>query len=165
VPQIEVSFDIDANGIVNVKAKDKATGKEQKITITASSGLSKEEIEKMKKDAESHAEEDKKKRELIEAKNIAESLVYTAEKTLKDAGDKVDSNKKSEVEEKIKAVRDALPGDNLEVIKEMTRHFRNPCRNWVPRCISSKLVHSQQELGRKKESQRIRRKKRKNKLS
>ena len=120
VPQIEVSFDIDANGIVNVKAKDKATGKEQKITITASSGLSKEEIEKMKKDAESHAEEDKKKRELIEAKNIAESLVYTAEKTLKDAGDKVDSNKKSEVEEKIKAVRDALPGDNLEVIKEMT---------------------------------------------
>ena len=127
IPQIEVSFDIDANGIVNVKATDKASGKEQKITITASSGLSEEEIEKMKKDAEAHADEDKKKRQLIEAKNVAEGLVYTAEKTLKDlsvakagAGDKVDSNKKSEVEEKIKAVKEALPADNVEVIKEMT---------------------------------------------
>jgi len=127
IPQIEVSFDIDANGIVNVKATDKATGKEQKITITSSSGLSEEEIEKMRKDAEAHADEDKKKRELIDAKNMAESLVYTAEKTLKDlsaakagAGDKVDSNKKTEVEDKVKAVRDALPGDNTQVIKEMT---------------------------------------------
>jgi molecular chaperone DnaK len=120
IPQIEVSFDIDANGIVNVKAVDKATGKEQKITITASSGLSEEEIEKMKKDAEAHADEDKKKRELIEAKNMAESLVYTAEKTLKDAGDKVDSNKKTEVEEKVKAVRDVLAEENAEVIKNAT---------------------------------------------
>ena len=127
IPQIEVSFDIDANGIVNVKAKDSATGKEQKITITASSGLSEEEIEKMKKDAETHADEDKKKRELIDAKNMAESLVYTAEKTLKDlsadkagAGDKVDSNKKSEVEEKIKAVKDAMAEENTEVIKNTT---------------------------------------------
>ncbi|PIU24422.1 molecular chaperone DnaK [Candidatus Berkelbacteria bacterium CG08_land_8_20_14_0_20_39_8] len=117
VPQIEVSFDIDANGIVNVSAKDKATGKEQKITITSSSGLSEDEIEKMKKDAELHADEDKKKKELIEAKNIAENLVYTAEKTLKDAGDKVDSNKKSDVEEKIKAVKDVQNEENAEVIK------------------------------------------------
>jgi len=120
IPQIEVSFDIDANGIVNVKAVDKATGKEQKITITASSGLSEEEIEKMKKDAEAHADEDKKKRELIEAKNVAESLIYTAEKTLKDAGEKVDSNKKTEVEEKIKALKDVLAEENVEVIKNST---------------------------------------------
>jgi len=127
IPQIEVTFDIDANGIVNVSAKDKATGKEQKITITSSSGLSEEEIEKMKKDADAHADEDKKKRELIEAKNIAESLIYTAEKTLKDlsadkvgAGDKVDSNKKTDVEDKVKAVKDVLPGDNTQMIKEMT---------------------------------------------
>ena len=120
VPQIEVTFDIDANGIVNVSAKDKATGKEQKITITSSSGLSEEEVEKMKKDAEAHAEEDKKKRELIEAKNIAENLIYTAEKSLKDAGDKVDSNKKTEVEDKIKALKDVLAEDNVEVIKNNT---------------------------------------------
>lgn len=120
VPQVEVSFDIDANGIVNVSAKDKATGKEQKITITSSSGLSEEEIENMKKDAESHAEEDKKKRELIEAKNVAENLIYTAEKSLKDAGDKVDSNKKSEVEERVKALKDVMGEDNVDVIKNNT---------------------------------------------
>jgi len=120
VPQVEVTFDIDANGIVNVSAKDKASGKEQKITITSSSGLSEEEVEKMKKDAEAHAEEDKKKRELIEAKNIAENLIYTAEKSLKDAGDKVDSNKKTEVEDKIKALKDVLAEDNVEVIKNNT---------------------------------------------
>lgn len=120
IPQIEVSFDIDANGIVNVKAVDKATSKEQKITITASSGLSEEEIEKMKQDAEAHADEDKKKRELIEAKNLAENLVYTAEKALKDAGEKADSNKKADVEEKIKAVKDVLASDNTEEIKKMT---------------------------------------------
>jgi len=120
VPQVEVTFDIDANGIVNVSAKDKASGKEQKITITSSSGLSEEEVEKMKKDAEAHAEEDKKKRELIEAKNIAENLIYTAEKSLKDAGDKVDSNKKTEVEDKIKALKDVLAEDNVDVIKNNT---------------------------------------------
>ncbi len=130
VPQIEVSFDIDANGIVNVKAVDKATNKEQKITITASSGLSEDEIEKMKQDAEVHADEDKKKRELIDARNLAEGLVYTAEKTIKDlptgeagAGDKVDSNKKTEVEEKVKVVKDALSGENVEVIKNATEEL------------------------------------------
>ena len=120
VPQIEVSFDIDANGILNVKAVDKATNKEQKITITASSGLSKEEVEKMTKDAEAHAEEDKKKRENIEVRNVAESLVYSSEKALKDAGDKVKQETGKEVTEKIDAVKEALKGDKTDKIKEAT---------------------------------------------
>lgn len=122
IPQVEVSFDIDANGIVNVKAIDKATNKEQKITITSSSGLSEEEIEKMKKDAELHADDDKKKREVIDAKNMADSLIFTAEKTLKDAGDKVDSNLKADVEEKIKNLREIKDRDNItaEELKTQT---------------------------------------------
>ncbi|MFA7253207.1 MAG: molecular chaperone DnaK [Patescibacteria group bacterium] len=120
VPQVEVTFDIDANGIVNVKAVDKATSKEQKITITASSGLSEAEIERMKKEAEEHADEDKQKKELIEAKNMADTLIYTSEKTLGDAGDKVDSNLKSDVEEKIKALKEVKDKDNLEEIKTQT---------------------------------------------
>ena len=120
IPQVEVTFDIDANGITHVKAQDKATGKEQKITITSSSGLSKEEIEKMKQDAEAHAEEDKVKRELIEARNMADSLIYTAEKTIGDAGDKADSNLKSDVEEKIKALKEVKDTDKLEEIKTQT---------------------------------------------
>jgi len=118
VPQIEVTFDLDANGILNVKAVDKATSKEQKITITASSGLSKEEIEKMQKDAEAHAEEDKKKREQIEVKNAAETLVYSSEKALKDAGDKVKLETGKAVTEKIDAVKEALKGDDAEKIKK-----------------------------------------------
>ena len=117
IPQIEVAFDIDANGITHVKATDKATGKEQKITITSSSGLSKDEIEKMKQDAEAHADEDKKKRELIEARNTADSLIYTSEKTLSDAGDKADSNLKSDIEEKIKALKEVKDTDKFEEIK------------------------------------------------
>jgi molecular chaperone DnaK len=120
IPQVEVTFDIDANGIVNVKATDKASGKEQKITITSSSGLSEAEIEKMKKDAELHADEDKKKRELIDVKNQADSLIFTAEKVLKDAGDKVDSNLKKDVEEKIKNLREIKDGDKTEEIKTQT---------------------------------------------
>ena len=120
IPQIEVSFDIDANGILNVKAKDKATGKEQKITITSSSGLSKEEIEKMTKDAELHADEDKKKKEKIETKNHADTLIYTAEKTLKDAGDKVSPEIKRDVEDKIIALKGTLGSDDIEPIKKAT---------------------------------------------
>jgi molecular chaperone DnaK len=120
VPQIEVAFDIDANGILNVSAKDKATGKEQKITITGSTGLSKEESERMAKEAEAHAEEDKKKKELIEARNIADALVYTAEKSIKDAGDKLPAEVKTEVEEKIKASKEAIAGEDLEKIKKAT---------------------------------------------
>jgi molecular chaperone DnaK len=118
IPQIEVSFDIDANGILSVKAKDKATGKEQKITITASSGLSKEEIEKMTKDAEVHAEEDKKRRELIEVKNTAETLIYSTEKVLKEAGEKISEIDKKDVEEKITTLKEVKDKDDFEVIKK-----------------------------------------------
>ena len=110
VPQVEVTFDIDANGILNVSAKDKASGKEQKITITGSTGLDKDEVEKMTKEAEANAEADKKKKEEIEIRNNADTLVYTAEKSLKDAGDKVPADVKTEVEDKIKAVKDAKEG-------------------------------------------------------
>ncbi len=123
IPQVEVSFDIDANGILNVKAQDKATGKEQKITITASSGLSKDEVANMRTEAESHAEEDKKKKELIEARNNADSLVYTAEKTLKDAGSKVKPEDKTAAEDKIKAVREKLNTENPEELKKVTEEL------------------------------------------
>jgi len=120
IPQVEVTYDIDANGILNVKAKDKATGKEQSIKITGSTGLSKEEIEKMQKEAESNAAEDAKRKELIEARNIADSLVYTAEKSIKDAGDKLPADVKTEVEEKVKVAKEAIAGDDLEKIKNET---------------------------------------------
>jgi len=120
VPQVEVSFDIDANGILSVKAKDRATNKEQSITITGSSGLSKDEIEKMKKDAEAHAEDDKKKKEGIETKNMAESLVYTAEKAMRDAGDKLPANDKKDIEDKIEALKKVKDGEDLVAIKKAT---------------------------------------------
>ncbi|MFA5927028.1 MAG: molecular chaperone DnaK [Patescibacteria group bacterium] len=123
VPQVEVSFDIDANGIVHVSARDKATGKEQKITITSTSGLSDDEIKKMTEEAEIHADEDKKKRELIEARNQADSLIYTSEKTIKDIGDKADSNLKSDVEEKIKTLREVKDRDEVEEIKTQTENL------------------------------------------
>ncbi|OGZ03958.1 MAG: molecular chaperone DnaK [Candidatus Liptonbacteria bacterium RIFOXYC1_FULL_36_8] len=120
VPQIEVVFDIDANGILNVSAKDKATGKTQSVKIEASTSLSKEEIEKLKQEATIHAEEDIKKKELIEAKNQAESLAYAAEKSLKDAGEKVPEEIKKAVEEKIEALKKVKEGENLEEIKSKT---------------------------------------------
>jgi molecular chaperone DnaK len=120
VPQIEVTFDIDANGIVNVSAKDQATGKEQSIQITASSGLSDEEIEKLVKDAELHAEDDKKKKELVEARNSADALIYSTEKSIKDLGDKVDSATKTKVEEATAALRKAMEGENTEEIKRLS---------------------------------------------
>ncbi|MBI2446691.1 MAG: molecular chaperone DnaK [Parcubacteria group bacterium] len=118
VPQIEVAFDIDANGILNVSAVDKATSKKQSITITASTGLAKEEIEKMKKDAEINAVEDAKKKEAIEIKNGAESMIYMSEKALKDAGDKVKPEDKKTIEEKIAALRQAQGGTDIESIKK-----------------------------------------------
>lgn len=117
VPQIEVAFDIDANGIVHVSAKDLGTGKEQSIQITASSGLTEEEIQKMVRDAESHAEEDKKKRELIDARNQADSLVYMTEKSLKEHGDKVDSSVKSAIEAAITKTKTAMEGSDAQEIK------------------------------------------------
>src|ERR1700744_155082 len=116
-PQIEVTFDIDANGILHVSAKDLGTGKEQKISITGSSGLSKDEVEKMTKDAEAHAEEDRKAKEKIETRNNADSTAYGAEKMLKDLGDKVDAAKKTEIEDEIKKVREALEKDDADAIK------------------------------------------------
>lgn len=121
VPQIEVKFDIDANGILNVTARDKASGKEQKITIQGGTGLAKEEVERMVREAQSHAEEDRKKKELAEAKNAADSMIYTAEKSLRDAGDKVPSDLKASVEAKIKSLKDALPNAGIEEIKNQTQ--------------------------------------------
>jgi molecular chaperone DnaK len=118
VPQIEVTFDIDANGILHVSAKDLGTGKEQKITITASSGLSKEEIERMRKDAELHAEEDTRRREAVETRNQADNLVYQTEKLLKEKGDKVPAEKKAPVEKAIQDVKDALATDDTERIRK-----------------------------------------------
>lgn len=120
VPQVEVSFDIDANGILNVKAKDKGTGKEQKITITASSELSEDDIERMKKEAEASAEEDKKKREGIEAKNNADNLIYQTEKTMTDAKDKLKDETKAALEAGITELKEALASDDSEQIKEKT---------------------------------------------
>ena len=120
VPQIEVAFDIDANGIVNVSAKDMATGKEQSIQITASSGLSKEEIDNLVKDAELHAEDDKKKRSLVEARNTADALIYSTEKSLKDLGDKVDSATKSKVEDATSQLKKAMEGDDEAEIKKLS---------------------------------------------
>jgi len=117
VPQIEVSFDIDANGILKVKALDKGTNKEQSIRIEGSSGLSDEEVEKMKKDAEMHADEDKKKRELIEIRNTSEQIVYSAEKALKEHGEKIDSKIVDDVKEKIDALKKAKEGDDISGIK------------------------------------------------
>ena len=123
VPQIEVTFDIDANGILTVTAKDKTTGKEQSIKIEGSSNLSEEEIEKMRQDAQAHAEEDKKRKELAEAKNLAEQTIYIAEKGIKDAGDKLETSVKEEVEGKIKTLRETLTKDDKEEIKKATEEL------------------------------------------
>jgi molecular chaperone DnaK len=120
MPQIEVSFDIDANGILNVSAKDKATGKEQKIVIKASSGLNEDEIKRMVRDAEAHAEEDKRFRELVESRNKADGLIHAVEKTLKDLGDKVDPTERARVESAISDLRTALKGDDRGVIDKKT---------------------------------------------
>ena len=117
MPQVEVTFDIDANGIVSVKAQDKGTGKEQKIVITASSGLSKEEVERMQRDAEAYAAEDAKRREEVETRNAADTLAYTAEKTLREQGDKVPADLKQQTEEKIAKVRSALQGSDIAEVQ------------------------------------------------
>jgi molecular chaperone DnaK len=118
IPQIEVTFDIDANGILKVTAQDKATGRSQHITITASSGLSDAEVERMRKEAEVHADEDRRRKELIEARNNADNAAYSAEKVLRDLGDKVPADLKSKVEEKVASVRQVMNGDNVETIRK-----------------------------------------------
>src|SRR6185369_8166760 len=120
VPQVEVTFDIDASGILSVTAKDKATNKSQSIRIESSTGLSKDEVERMTKDAELHAEEDKRKKELIEARNMADTLSYSTEKAMKDAGDKLTADEKKPVEEAITELNKVKNGDDLEAIKKAT---------------------------------------------
>jgi len=120
VPQIEVTFDIDANGILNVSAKDKATGKEQSIVIKASSGLSEEDIDKMVKDAEAHAEEDRKARELVDTRNAAENMIHATRKSMEELGDKVEAAEKSQIEDAIKELEEALKGDDKQAIEEKT---------------------------------------------
>ncbi len=145
VPQIEVTFDIDANGIVNVSAKDKATSKEQSIQITASSGLSKEEIDRLVKDAESHAEEDHKKRELVEARNHADTLIYSTERSIKDLGEKVDKDTKVKVEEAIGKLRKAMEGDDKEEIRRLSEELTN---------ASHKLAEAMYQQASQAESQK-----------
>jgi molecular chaperone DnaK len=124
IPQIEVTFDIDANGIVNVKAKDKATGREQHITITASSGLSKDEVDKLVKEAQAHAEEDRRNVERIQTRNEADTFAYSIEKSVRDLGDKVPAEIKKDVEEKIAALRETLKGDDTQRIKTAMDELR-----------------------------------------
>jgi molecular chaperone DnaK len=121
VPQIEVAFNIDANGILNVSAKDKATGKEQSIVIKASSGLSDEEIDKMVKDAEAHAEEDRKAKELVEARNMAENMIHATRKSIEELGDKVEDSEKSEIEAAIKDLEESLKGNDKDEIEDKTK--------------------------------------------
>ncbi|MFC1711618.1 molecular chaperone DnaK [Patescibacteria group bacterium] len=146
MPQIEVTFDIDANGILNVKAQDKGTSKEQSIIIKGSTGLSEEEVEKMTKEAEQHADEDKKKKEAIEARNQADSLVFSAEKSLKDAGDKVDKNIKQEIEEEVKKVKDLLKDENVgkEKIEEASKSLSDKLQK-----IGEAIYKAQQEQEKK----------------
>lgn len=141
VPQIEVTFDLDANGILNVSAKDMGTGKEQAIRITASSGLSEEEVERMKKDAELHAEEDKKRKALVEAKNNADSMIHMTEKSLAELGDKVDAATKSSVEQEITNLKKALEGEDTEAIKSATESLTQASHKLA------ELIYSQTSQG------------------
>ena len=123
MPQVEVTFDIDANGVLSVKAKDKATSKEQSVRIEASTGLSKEEIERMKKDAELHAADDQRKKELVEARNTADAMIYTTEKALRDAGDKVPADVKKEIEDKLAALKQVKDGEDRDAVKKASQEL------------------------------------------
>lgn len=142
VPQIEVTFDIDASGILSVTAKDKATGKEQSIKITGSTGLKKEEVEEMTKQAELHADEDAKKKELIDTKNSADALIFTAEKSLKDMGDKVKEEDKKAIEEEIKQLREVLSGEDRELIETKTKALSDALQK-----VGSQMYESQKPVG------------------
>lgn len=148
VPQIEVTFDIDANGIVNVSAKDMGTGKEQSIKITASSGLSEEEIEKLVKDAELHSEEDKKKRELVDARNAADSLIYSTEKSLKEAGDKIDAGTKGEIDDAIGKLKKAMEGEDTSEIKRLSEELTQVSHK-IAEVLYAQATQSQGQAGPK----------------
>jgi molecular chaperone DnaK len=152
VPQVEVTFDIDASGILSVKAKDKATGKEQSIKITGSTGLSKDEVEKMTKEAEMHAKEDAEKKEKIEARNMADSLIFTAEKSLKDAGDKAKPELKKEVEEKISALKAILDNGTKEDIEVKTKELSDSLQK-VGQEMYKQQPSQQQATGDKKQEE------------
>ena len=147
VPQIEVTFDIDANGIVNVSAKDTATGKEQSIQITASSGLSKEEIDSLIKDAELHAEDDKKKKELVEARNSADALIYSTEKSIKDLGDKIDAATKGKVETAIEPLKKAMEGDDVAEIKRLSEELTQASYKLAEAMYQQASQEDQQQAG------------------
>ena len=147
VPQIEVTFDIDANGIVNVSAKDTATGKEQSIQITASSGLSKEEIDSLIKDAELHAEDDKKKKELVEARNSADALIYSTEKSIKDLGDKIDASTKGKVEAAIEPLKKAMEGDDVAEIKRLSEELTQASYKLAEAMYQQASQEDQQQAG------------------
>ena len=140
VPQIEVTFDIDANGILNVSARDKATSKEQKVTITASTNLNKAEIERMVQQAREHEADDRKRRELIEARNTADSLSYQTEKTLGELGDKVPAEERQNIQDKIKALRESVQGDDTARIKQLTEEVQNAFH-----AISQQMYAQQQQ--------------------
>ena len=124
MPQIEVSFDIDANGILNVQAKDLATGKQQSIVIQAGTGLDEQEIEKMKQDAEEHAEEDRKQRELVDARNAADQLIYQTEKSFKEVGDALSDSDRQAVEDARKRLEEAVKTDDIQAIRQATQAFQ-----------------------------------------
>jgi len=147
VPQIEVAFDIDANGIVNVSAKDMATGKEQSIQITASSGLSKEEINTLIKDAELHAEEDKKKKELVEARNSADALIYSTEKSIKDLGDKIDAETRGKVEAAIEPLKKAMEGDDVAEITRLSEELTQASHKLAEAMYQKASQADQQQAG------------------
>jgi molecular chaperone DnaK len=144
IPQVEVNFDIDANGILNVTAKDKATNRVQSIRIEGSSGISKDEIERMKKEAEVHAEEDKKKKEIIDIRNAADTLVYTTERTIKDFGGKIKEENKKEIEEKIEALKKIKDGDNIEEIKKASEELSQAIQK-----VGTELYKAQQDAQKK----------------
>jgi molecular chaperone DnaK len=144
-PQIEVTFDIDANGILNVSAQDKATGKEQSIVIKGSSGLSDEEVEKMKKDAELHADEDKKAKEMVDTKNQAEAMIHACEKSIKDLGDKADKAEVEKANNAIKELKDELKNDDVEKIKEKTMKLTEAAGKIAEQAYKEEAASKQQE--------------------
>ncbi|MBM4207718.1 MAG: molecular chaperone DnaK [Gammaproteobacteria bacterium] len=147
IPQIEVSFDIDANGILNVSAKDKATGKKQSIVIKASSGLSDDEVQRMVKDAEAHADEDRKLKDLINARNHADSMIYATEKSLKELGDQVAADEKSSIESAIEALQEAVKGDNKDDIEAKTNNLAEVSGKLAERIYAQKAGDSTAESG------------------
>ncbi len=150
IPQIEVTFDIDANGIMNVSAKDKATGKEQSIVIKASSGLSDDEIDKMVKDAEAHAEEDRQARELVEARNLAENLVYSTKKSMEELGDKVEDQEKQDIKAAITEVEEAVKGNDKDAIEEKTRKLTEVAGKLAERAYQQAAAASENANGEDK---------------